>query len=435
MPAFSKLAQRTPFYYGWVVAGVVALTMMLSGAVAAPMFSVLIPAWEEEFGWSRTAISGAFSFGTIIAALTGPFAGRSLDKYSGRLVMGGGSVLIAASLIGLGFATSLVALYVIFSVGRTALMGIQNLGGHTVIANWFVRRRTFATAVAVNGSRVGLGIWPLLAAAIITTFGWREALWTLGAIVGLLSLVPLVLIVARQPEDVGLHPDGRPLSAPQPGQEAIMGELEPRWRAREAVRTSAFWFLLAAHMGAMVVGGGFGVHRISLFLDRGLSSGWVGPGAPPARARDDPGRLPRCVGDVPHVLPLGYIYHDGHGFSRHSGRAGRTSGSANRDLYVPGVDGFRRHLRDASGCIRRLLRASFHRDHSRHHTPPHRRGQWGRAYLHRFHIRFLWQLHVGVRNIQCGSWRGSALRAPGSATGGPQATPGALAGSSASSII
>ena len=277
MPAFSRLAQSTPFYYGWVVAGVVALTMMLSGAVAAPMFSVLIPAWEEEFGWSRTAISGAFSFGTIIAALTGPFAGRSLDKYSGRLVMGGGSVLIAASLIGLGFATSLVALYVIFSVGRTALMGIQNLGGHTVIANWFVRRRTFATAVAVNGSRVGLGIWPLLAAVIITTFGWREALWTLGAIVGLLSLVPLVLIVSRQPEDVGLHPDGRPLSALQPGQEAIMGELEPRWRAREAVRTSAFWFLLAAHMGAMVVGGGFGVHRISLFLDRGLSSGWVGP--------------------------------------------------------------------------------------------------------------------------------------------------------------
>ena len=270
------LAQRTPFYYGWVVAGAVLMTMTISGAVAAPMFSVFIPRWSDEFGWSRTAISGAFSFGTIAAALAGPLVGRALDKYGGRLVMGGGGLLMAASVAGLGFVGSLVGLYAALVVARTALMSIQNLGGHTVIANWFVQRRAFATAVAVNGSRLGLGLWPLLGAALIAVMGWREALWMVGALMALLSFFPLIAIVSRQPEDVGLHPDGRP---PLLSQEDHSRQVraEHQWRPGEALRTHAFWLLLFAHMGAMVAGGGYGLHRIPLFLDRGLAEGWVGP--------------------------------------------------------------------------------------------------------------------------------------------------------------
>lgn len=270
------LAQRTPFYYGWVVAGAVLMTMTISGAVAAPMFSVFIPRWSDEFGWSRTAISGAFSFGTVAAALAGPLVGRALDKYGGRWVMGGGGLLMAASVAGLGFVGSLVGLYVALVVARTALMSIQNLGGHTVIANWFVQRRAFATAVAVNGSRLGLGLWPLLGAALIAVMGWREALWMVGALMALLSFFPLIAIVSRQPEDVGLHPDGRPPLSIQEAQSRQV-RAEHQWRPREALRTHAFWLLLFAHMGAMVAGGGYGLHRIPLFLDRGLAEGWVGP--------------------------------------------------------------------------------------------------------------------------------------------------------------
>ncbi|MCY4581406.1 MAG: MFS transporter, partial [Chloroflexi bacterium] len=258
------------------MAGAVLMTMMISGAVAAPMFSVFIPRWSEEFGWSRTAISGAFSFGTIAAALAGPLVGRALDKYGGRLVMGGGALLMGLSVAGLGFVGSLAGLYAALVVARTALMSIQNLGGHTVIANWFVRRRALATAVAVNGSRLGLGLWPLLGAVLIAAMGWREALWTVGALMALLALFPLVAIVSRQPEDVGLQPDGRVPS--QAHDDRSHGaRAEHQWRPREAIRTQAFWLLLFAHMGAMLAGGGFGLHRIPLFLDRGLEESWVGP--------------------------------------------------------------------------------------------------------------------------------------------------------------
>ena len=281
MPLFSGLAHRTPFYYGWVVAGAVSVTMMLSGTLAAPIFGIFIPAWTEEFGWSRTAIAGAFSFATVMAGLAGPLVGRALDKYGGRLVMGGGALMMGASLIGMGFVGSLVALYLVFSVGRAAMMSIQNLAAHTVIANWFIRRRAFATAVAVNGSRIGLGIWPVLAALVIANVGWREAFWALGAVVTLIAAAPLLTIIARRPEEVGLHPDGRPRPAPAPAGSRISPAerawAERNWTAREAVRTSSFWFLMLTHMGVMLVGGGFGVHRIPFFLDRDLADAWVGP--------------------------------------------------------------------------------------------------------------------------------------------------------------
>ena len=45
-----KIVTRFPFYYGWVVAGAVALSMTASSATAAPVFSIFIQPWSDEFG-------------------------------------------------------------------------------------------------------------------------------------------------------------------------------------------------------------------------------------------------------------------------------------------------------------------------------------------------------------------------------------------------
>tara|TARA_A100001037_G_scaffold140783_2_gene127574 strand:- start:1096 stop:2289 length:1194 start_codon:yes stop_codon:yes gene_type:complete len=250
--------------------------MVLSGSLAAPLFSVFIPAWTDEFGWSRTAISGVFSFATVIAALFGPIVGKLLDTYGGRAVMTVGALLMGVSLISIGFVQNLIALYLAFSIGRMAMMNIQNLAGHTVIANWFIRRRAFATALAINGSRVGLGIWPLIAALIISFWGWREAFWILGCLVSLFAVVPWLLVVARRPEEIGLNPDGDSISFLQIKANQSTS-IEADWTTRDAITTKAFWLLMVTHMSAMVAGGGFGLHRIPLFLDQGLNQSLIGP--------------------------------------------------------------------------------------------------------------------------------------------------------------
>jgi OFA family oxalate/formate antiporter-like MFS transporter len=270
-----KLVARFPFYYGWVVAGAIGLTMMASSSTAAPVFSVFIAPWSDEFGWSRTAIAGVFSFATVMAAFVGPLVGRGLDRYGGRLILGVGALLIAVSLISISFVSSLLLLYAAFSVGRVAMMNIQNLASHTVVANWFITRRAFATAVVINGNRLGLAVWPWIAGAVVVAAGWRSAFWVLGASVAILAIFPLVLVVARRPDDIGLHPDGRTPTSPLHNEHPDHHDIS--WTAKQAVHTPAFWLLMGAHTARMVAGGGSGVHRVPFFVGQGLSGGLVGP--------------------------------------------------------------------------------------------------------------------------------------------------------------
>jgi len=210
-----------------------------------------------------------------MAAFVGPLVGRGLDRYGGRVILGVGTLLIAGSLISISFASNLVFLYAAFSVGRMAMMNIQNLASHTVIANWFIQRRAFATAMVINGNRLGLAFWPVIAGAVVLTWGWRPAFWVLGLSVAVLAMVPFIFVVARRPDEVGLYPDGRAPLPLEPGEKARF--TEHSWTAKEAVRTRAFWLLMAAHTGMMIAGGGSGVHRVPFFVGQGLDGSLVGP--------------------------------------------------------------------------------------------------------------------------------------------------------------
>ncbi len=260
MKLSTQVAGRFPFYYGWVVVGAVALTMMLTGALAAPLFSIFIDPLTREFGWSRTAISAGFSIGSIAAAVVGPLVGPVLDRYGGRWVLSGGTLIMAISLVAMGFVTQLIMFYAAFALGRMAMMNISNLASHTVIANWFIARRGLASAVVLNGSRLGLAFWPIVAGFVLVVAGWRQAFWFLGAAVAVLSLVPLVFVIARRPEEVGLKPDGDSLDSQSDSMLGLVTRCS--LTVHQAIRTRVFWLLMCAHMTVMLVGAGVGVHRV-----------------------------------------------------------------------------------------------------------------------------------------------------------------------------
>jgi sugar phosphate permease len=47
-----------------------------------------------------------------------------------------------------------------------------------------------------------------LSAWLVEAQGWRGALFTLAAILALLTILPHALVLRRRPEDLGLLPDG-----------------------------------------------------------------------------------------------------------------------------------------------------------------------------------------------------------------------------------
>jgi MFS family permease len=137
---------------------------------------------------------------------------------------------------------------------------------------WFYRKRGLAMSIVQTGQAVGgVILFPLVAWAVLT-HGWRTAALMSGIMV--LCLLPLVLLIRRTPESMGLLPDGeRPRPAPLASSADSMppfhidtGDFTPR----EAIKTSAFWLLAAFHGMRNIPYNGVSVHLVPLLVWKGL---------------------------------------------------------------------------------------------------------------------------------------------------------------------
>src|SRR5215510_7248466 len=80
--------EGSKIFYGWwiVLASGVGLAMCY-GPIIVPTFGVFLKPLSQEFGWSRTQISLAFSLGTLGLALASPFSGWLVDRFAARRVI------------------------------------------------------------------------------------------------------------------------------------------------------------------------------------------------------------------------------------------------------------------------------------------------------------------------------------------------------------
>jgi predicted MFS family arabinose efflux permease len=130
------------------------------------------------------------------------------------------------------------------------------------VQRWFVRRRGFASGLAVSGIGVGTLVMPPLAALLIRSLGWRGAYEVLGVLAAVVG-VGMALLIENDPRARGLAPDGDPLQA---GAAAPQG-----FPVREAIRSRRFIGLYAACLICS-----FGlfvpfVHLIPYALDHGVA--------------------------------------------------------------------------------------------------------------------------------------------------------------------
>ena len=64
-PLASKLKEILPFFYGWVVVAASGTAVFARMAPNITTLTIFILPLSEEFGWSRTLISGSVSAGAV----------------------------------------------------------------------------------------------------------------------------------------------------------------------------------------------------------------------------------------------------------------------------------------------------------------------------------------------------------------------------------
>jgi sugar phosphate permease len=267
------LAARLPFFYGWVVLGVLCFVGFARQGPAVATLSVFVTPLIHDFGWSRTALSGAVSLGGVLAAIISPKIGPWLDQVGSRLVLCLAVLTTGAAMLLLSLTNSLLMFYLVFCFARMNWASPFELGIYGAVNNWFVRRRGFATSVATLAQIAGLVAMPLIAQLAMQRSSWRAGWVAIGTLTLVVGFLPTLLLLARRPEDLGLHPDGLareplaydatpPTAAPPP---------EPQFSRARALRTPAFWLLLLYTVVVYPVQAGISLHQAPHLIERGIA--------------------------------------------------------------------------------------------------------------------------------------------------------------------
>src|SRR5262249_59962385 len=117
-PLRRLIAGRLPVFYGWVVLACLCCAGLAGQAPAVATLSIFVEPLTREFGWSRTALSGAVSLGGVLAALSAPLIGPLLDRHGSRVALCLAVLVTGAAMMLLTLTQSLLVFYLLFCVAR-----------------------------------------------------------------------------------------------------------------------------------------------------------------------------------------------------------------------------------------------------------------------------------------------------------------------------
>jgi MFS family permease len=255
-------------FYGWRVVLTAAVGLFWGVPITVYSFSVFLKPLMHEFGAGRAAVSLAYTFQSLMAAVSAPLSGRLIDRYGARKVILPGAAMFGLTLISMKtFSGGIWLFWILYGFLGLLLGGVGPLPYDNVVSHWFDRRRGLALGLTMCGVGCGAIIMPLLAQRLIATFGWRTAYAILGAAV-LIIVVPVVgTFLKEKPEDIGLLPDGSMHADATTRDDTI----DPGLGWHEAWHTKTFWVMLAAFflVGASVQG--CVVHLTAMLTDRAMT--------------------------------------------------------------------------------------------------------------------------------------------------------------------
>jgi sugar phosphate permease len=262
-------------HYAWTVLALCFVAILFSQGVRLS-FGAFVNPWEEAFGASRGTITLIGSLSFLVYGGSQPFVGRAVDRYGIRRTL-----TLSTLLVAVGIASSALApgpAWLALTYGVIASLGFGGASGvaaSVAVTYWFTARRGLAFALVEAGFGAGqLALVPL-ALLLVSSFGWRSALFGAAVLLAVFIAPILWRKLRDRPEDVGLLPIGGPLPAAPASaaavDDALPGEPAEAVGMRGLLRARGFWLLAAPFFVCGLTTTGFvDTHLIPLAQDRGI---------------------------------------------------------------------------------------------------------------------------------------------------------------------
>ena len=231
-----SLKSRPRFFYGYIIVGIAFLIHLIAFSLA-DSYGIFVSPWVSDFGWSRAAISGAYSLNFLIMGVLGVVMGFVIDRYGPRVALSICGVCLGAGFILMSQMQAEWQLFLfyglIFGIGMSGIWAPLL----SVISRWFIRRRGMITGIVISGGGLGAFVGPPVINRLINTLDWKQTTMILG-IFTLVIVLGAAQFLKRDPSKVGQQPFGKS-ETPQQASVSITRD----YSSREAIGTVQFWII------------------------------------------------------------------------------------------------------------------------------------------------------------------------------------------------
>ena len=238
-----------------------AIIIFLSIGVAG-MFSLFIPEYMAEYGYSRMQMSYVAMVATVSGFLFSLIGSKLINVLGPKKSLLVGSLASAVFLCLIGSVDNLVVLGLV-SLAQGAVLG---LGAHAscagVIAGWYGDRMASVIGVVFGFSSFGSTVFSLLAGQLLKVINYHTILVFFGvgaAVIGVLANLLLIRMPAAQ------RPAAESGTAAAPAEEDGVGY-------HRAIRSPAFVLFFIAMMGAATLYAGFMTFATAFWQSCGMSA-------------------------------------------------------------------------------------------------------------------------------------------------------------------
>ncbi len=252
--------------------GAIGLTLGLTYGVWYS-YSVFLVALLKEFGWTRSVLAGAFSVFTLVHGAANPVIGMLCDRVGPRRLVIFGGMALGLALYGNSFIDSPQQLYLGFGLLTAASVALCGwVPAVVLVQRQFMDRLALSLGIVSSGIGLGMLLVVPLCQALIESVGWRSAWQILGAICAG-WIVPANLFLVRDASApstvVASQPPASADAAPKARSHGA-GALDTT--LARAVRTQAFWLVLAAFFFGNVCSQTLHVHQVAFLVDHGITA-------------------------------------------------------------------------------------------------------------------------------------------------------------------
>lgn len=260
------------WFYGWYVAIACAALMFVGVGVGYYGLPIFLKPLKEEHGWSTTQVSWAPAIYFCVSGLTSAFVGPYIDKYGPTKFMVIGTVVNGISAAFIGLVNELWQLYFVYFVFAIAFGMSSSIAVNAIMTRWFVRKRALAMSISSTGVSLGGVVLAPVASVLVEAGGLELATPILGLLVIIVALPVVLAVIAWDPGDMNLFPDGdsEPPDRAAPVRKGMASQYRT-WSRPEAMRTVGFWAVFIAFLLVLVAQTGYVIHQVS-FLEERLGS-------------------------------------------------------------------------------------------------------------------------------------------------------------------